>query len=543
MRRIFCYPGQIPLDTDELNTNKNALLSIGKLSGAILGTAPIINGLACSPTGPASLQVMLGTGEMYVSQQTDAAAYGSLGTDTTSVVKQGIQGAAVAVSGFSAPGSAGQSINYLIEVQVQELDLGSVTLNYFNVANPQMPFAGPNNTNTAQPTYRDDTIAIQVKVGIAATTGTQVTPTPDSGWTPLWVVTVANGQTTIVSGNIAQYPNAAFLSETLLQKVSLATVRATANTFTAPQTFNAGIGRPVTTFTSTESLTQNQSGLVLINAAGGNITLTLPLGSVLADLDFDLVRIDTSTNTVTIACAGSDTFATGVTSLSLPSPGGRLSIQSDGASPATWRQRDHVAIVPNAARLRTGLAKMVLGALTEGYLGGNLDFDGTNFNRQNAANSAAALHVKNDSTLELLTAAPGANPISAWTSNPIWSALTANAYSPDPSASSFRVGYIELPKIADGRVPGTFVRPGIVFGLVENPGVATPGTTVTVTLPFTIGVVWGKCAFAFHNSGTEIRLDNTGITDGGTSIGFNVAAGSGQPSTDWAFYFMAVFLS
>jgi hypothetical protein len=50
---------------------------------------------------------------------------------------------------------------------------------------------------------------LQVKAGIAATTGTQTTPAADAGWTGLFVVTVANDATTITSGS------ATFLISTL----------------------------------------------------------------------------------------------------------------------------------------------------------------------------------------------------------------------------------------------------------------------------------------------------------------------------------------
>ena len=59
MDRQIVYPGQIPLETDLLNTNKYAMIALAKLSAAMLGTATIVNGLGCVPTGPASLQVGL----------------------------------------------------------------------------------------------------------------------------------------------------------------------------------------------------------------------------------------------------------------------------------------------------------------------------------------------------------------------------------------------------------------------------------------------------------------------------------------------------
>ena len=49
-----------------------------------------------------------------------------------------------------------------------------------------------------QPQARPNAL-VQVKAGAAATTGSQVTPTVDAGFTAMFVVTVAYGQTTITS--------------------------------------------------------------------------------------------------------------------------------------------------------------------------------------------------------------------------------------------------------------------------------------------------------------------------------------------------------
>ncbi|MGT2459002.1 gp53-like domain-containing protein [Cupriavidus basilensis] len=54
---------------------------------------------------------------------------------------------------------------------------------------------------------------------MAATTGTQVTHAPDAGYTGLWVVPVANGQTTITSASIAQAANAPILPADLLHAI------------------------------------------------------------------------------------------------------------------------------------------------------------------------------------------------------------------------------------------------------------------------------------------------------------------------------------
>ncbi|WP_287496922.1 phage tail protein [Pandoraea sp. CB10b_02] len=223
MDRKMIYPGQIPLETDLLDTNRFALIGLGKLAAAVLGTSTLVNGLACTPTAPASMQVQVAPGEIYSLQNLDGTAYSSLAADTThQILKQGLMMDAATLS-CPAPATSGQSINYLVQATYQDTDTNAVVLPYYNASNPTQAYAGPNNSGTAQNTVRKGVCTVNVKAGIAATTGTQSTPAPDSGYVGLYVVTVANGQSTITAGNISTVSGAPILSETLLQKISIAT--------------------------------------------------------------------------------------------------------------------------------------------------------------------------------------------------------------------------------------------------------------------------------------------------------------------------------
>ncbi|MCA3194308.1 MAG: phage tail protein [Cupriavidus sp.] len=215
MDRQIAYPGQIPLEADLLNSNKYAMVGLAKLSAAILGTATVVNGLACVPTGPASLQVVVNPGEMYSLVATDASAYSSLSADAHNILKQGILLDAVTLT-CTPPATAGQSINYLIQAAYQDSDTGLVTLPYYNASNPSQAWSGPGNSGAQQATARKGIVNISAKPGTAAATGSQTTPAPDAGFTGLWVVTVANGQTTITSVNIAQAANAPILPTDIL---------------------------------------------------------------------------------------------------------------------------------------------------------------------------------------------------------------------------------------------------------------------------------------------------------------------------------------
>jgi hypothetical protein len=218
MKRQTVYAGQVPLETDLLNTNKNVLTAIGHVLQDMLGTSTLFSGLACVPTAPAGMTVNVNPGRAYSLQAIDTGAWSSLSADAHQIMKQGIL---LDAQNFScpAPGTAGFSINYLIQGAFQEVDTASAVLPYYNASNPSQAYNGPNGTGTSQTTARDNTVQLQVKAGVAATTGSQITPTPDAGFNGLWVVTVPFGASTITSANIIQYSGAPFLTASLLSMI------------------------------------------------------------------------------------------------------------------------------------------------------------------------------------------------------------------------------------------------------------------------------------------------------------------------------------
>ncbi|BDC38931.1 gp53-like domain-containing protein [Paraburkholderia terrae] len=236
MKRQTVYVGAVPLESDILQSNKNAFVAIGHVLQDMLGTSTLFSGLGCVPTGPAGMTVNVNPGRAYSLQATDTGPWSSLTADATPLMKQGIL---LAAQNFAcpAPGTAGFSINYLIQGAFQEVDTGSTVLPYYNAANPAQAFNGPNGTGTSQTTARDNTVQLQLKTGVAATTGSQITPTPDSGFTGLWVVTVAFGQVTITSTSIAQYAGAPFLPASLLAMIQ----QGSANYAVATGTANAHV--------------------------------------------------------------------------------------------------------------------------------------------------------------------------------------------------------------------------------------------------------------------------------------------------------------
>ncbi len=202
MDRGIIYPGQVPLETDLLFAQKATMIGLGKLAAAMLGTGTLVNGLTVSPNSPAALNVLVSAGEIYELLNIDATAYSSIAADTShQIVKQGVSLDTQTIA-CAAPGTAGFSINYLIQATLTEADGTPVTLPYYNASNPSTAYSGPNNSGSAQNTRRACGITISAKAGTAATTGTQTTPSADAGYVGIAVVTVANGQTNITSGNI-----------------------------------------------------------------------------------------------------------------------------------------------------------------------------------------------------------------------------------------------------------------------------------------------------------------------------------------------------
>lgn len=285
MDRVISNVGESIYEWMFTKPDQNKMTALAKLSAALFGTSTIVNGLSCVPTGPASMQVVINPGEIYSQANLEASLCGTLPVDSThQILKQGIllDAFTTAAGALAAPGTAGQSINYLIEAQYADQDVSidpttgttPVVLQFYNASNPTQPWSGPNNTGQTSTTFRKGIVSLQVKAGTAATTGSQVTPAPDAGWTGLWVVTVANGQSTITAGNIKQYSGAPILPSSLLSSVQTGNLSYAVATGTA----NAHV------VALTPKLTQRVDGMVIRYKAPaantGALTLDDGLGAV-----------------------------------------------------------------------------------------------------------------------------------------------------------------------------------------------------------------------------------------------------------------------
>jgi hypothetical protein len=216
MDRQIVYPGSIPLDTDVLSIQRNVMVALGYLAQVTLGTTTVVDGLACTPTSPASLSISISPGSITQFGFVDTTAFGSLPALSDPLVRLAVNLASTSFT-MTAPTVPGQSINYLVEASFLEADATPVVLPYYNSQMPSQPYSGPNNSGVAQNTQRLQSASLQIKAGAPASTGTQGTPAVDSGWAGLYVITVAYGQTAITAANISVYPTAPFVTWKLPQ--------------------------------------------------------------------------------------------------------------------------------------------------------------------------------------------------------------------------------------------------------------------------------------------------------------------------------------
>ncbi|SDR37739.1 hypothetical protein SAMN05443245_5260 [Paraburkholderia fungorum] len=278
MRRIETYVGQQVYEWAFSAPSQYAMTAMAKVCAAMMGTSGTINGLACTPTSPATMTVQIGAGELYQNAPLEATACGTLPADTShTILKQGIQLNTYTTSTFAAPTTSGQSINYLIEAQYQDSDISldpttgntPVVLQFYNANTPASPWSGPNNSGATSNTFRDGIVAYQIKAGVAATTGSQATPSPDTGWIGLWVVTVPFGATSLTSSNISQYSAAPILPTGMLQSIMSGNLAYGVDGGSA-NTIQASFPIPVTT------VTENMDLWVKIKAANTGATTFTP---------------------------------------------------------------------------------------------------------------------------------------------------------------------------------------------------------------------------------------------------------------------------
>jgi len=201
--RRTIWPAQLPLDEDLLLPQRYAMEALGRLAWAAMGGNFVAHGLSATQQATPNMSILVGAGSIYAQAVLEQTSWGSLGPDTThQIIKQGVLHDAITIP-LTAPLVVGQSINYLIQAGLSEVDGDPLVLPFYNVDNPSQALLGPDGQGASVTTTRKCVCTVNAKPGTAATTGTQATPSPDGGFNGLYVVTVAYGATTVVNGNIS----------------------------------------------------------------------------------------------------------------------------------------------------------------------------------------------------------------------------------------------------------------------------------------------------------------------------------------------------
>lgn len=211
MDRSIIYSQEQGRSFDFCNFEKDVCFALGRMYSGVMGLAPtsatVIDGFAATQTSPASLSVNLAGGHIYQVAAIDPTGFGALPSDSSNIYNQG-RAAAQVVALTTAGLSSGQKQWALIEVQFQTVDAvrasdpnGGIPL-FWNSSNPASPLNGQSGNGFVIPTVRQGFAAVQVIYGTAVASGSEVPPAVTAGWTPMYLVDLAFGQTTILNGQI-----------------------------------------------------------------------------------------------------------------------------------------------------------------------------------------------------------------------------------------------------------------------------------------------------------------------------------------------------
>lgn len=184
MNRVIVYPGQVPLEADILDTNKEAMVAIARLAGAVFGNYALSHGLevrrygwdGANPTGetdvyptkPNALSVDIGTGTLFCNKLVDETSYSTSGTDSRTVLKQAHNTSAVTFP-LASYRPLGGEVKYInIAARISESDTGGAVLPYYNSDYPHSALGG-----SSQARRRGLNISFEVVHGLVTTVGSE----------------------------------------------------------------------------------------------------------------------------------------------------------------------------------------------------------------------------------------------------------------------------------------------------------------------------------------------------------------------------------
>jgi hypothetical protein len=250
---------EVPNSSDLLYGWQRAMVALSKLAQATLGSGTWVTDLSISPgTG---LSITLGPAQAFVLAPVEATPYGALPADSNQILKQYLLDGYQTIS-LAAPTTSGDAINYLLQLTPVTEDEGSVVLQYFDPANPDVAFGGPGNSGTSQATQRLNTLSVQLISGSTAPAGTQTTPVLTGVIGA--VITVTAGQTSIAQTDITIAQGSAPL---VSQKLPHTAVTNANNNFSAPQSITGDLSA-----TGTLSVANGTAGDIAGVSTGYNNT-------------------------------------------------------------------------------------------------------------------------------------------------------------------------------------------------------------------------------------------------------------------------------
>ncbi len=221
MTRRITYANQLANSLFALQDQKEFMVELGQLTGAVLGVGQLLWGFPCTPTSPPGLSVNLGPGTLFSYQNIDNTPFGEMPSQIPADTNDQITKLAYTLNPvvnfpIIPPVTSGFSRNDLLEISFQEQDGALTSIAFFNgIGNPPI-FRSVN-------VQRIDSAIVTYIPGTPAPTGTQVTPSPTGTAVGAWVITSNHGDTAINSGAISMYNPANFITESLTQKVSIPT--------------------------------------------------------------------------------------------------------------------------------------------------------------------------------------------------------------------------------------------------------------------------------------------------------------------------------
>jgi hypothetical protein len=278
------------------------------------------------------------------------------------------------------------------------------------------------------------------------------------------------------------------------------------------------------------TLTADDAGLVLVDAAGGSRTITLPAANAASGRpqSFRLVRTDNSVNTVTIQRAGADTIE-GATARALR-PAERLTLMSDGVS--AWRVAGGAGRLVNVQVFTAsgtytptpGATRALVRGVGGGGAGGGVPATGAGASSAGAGGGAGAHGVRwIDGTLssQAVTIGAGGTPAAGAAGGP-GGTTSFGALLSCPGGFGGPAGSVlSSPGVASNAASGGGAPSGATFGDGGAPG------GVSIVLASTSALSGGGASSMYGGGGTPAGSNATAGFNGNAGVGRGSGGGGG----------------